>query len=62
MPVTDLNQGYDSSKSKISAIKTYIEVSKSAKKLKSSAGNSLSQSIPDVASQLNKVSEQKKDI
>jgi hypothetical protein len=60
MPVTDLNQGYDSSKSKISAIKTYIEVSKSAKKLKSSAGNSLSQSIPDVASQLNKVSEQQK--
>ena len=56
MPVTDLNQGYDSSKSKISVIKTYIEVSKSAKKLKSSAGNSLSQSIPDVASQLNKVS------
>ena len=60
MPVTDLNQGYDSSKSKIGAIKTYIEVSKSAKKLKSSAGNSLSQSIPDVASQLNKVSEQQK--
>jgi hypothetical protein len=48
------------SKSKISAIKTYIEVSKSAKKLRSTAGNSESQGIPDVASQLNKVSEQQK--
>jgi hypothetical protein len=60
MPVTDLNQGYDSSKSKISSIKNYTEVSKSAKKLKSSAGNSLSPGIPDVASQLNKVADQQK--
>lgn len=60
MPVTDLNQGYDSSKSKISSIKDYTEVSKSAKKLKSSAGNSQSPGIPDVASQLNKVADQQK--
>jgi hypothetical protein len=60
MPVTDLNQGYDTSKSKISSIKNYIEVSKSAKRLKSSAGNSQSPGIPDVASQLNKVSDQQK--
>ena len=60
MPVTDLNQGYDSSKSKINSIKNYTEVSKSAKKLKSTAGNSLSPSIPDVASQLNKVTDQQK--
>jgi hypothetical protein len=39
MPV-DLNQGYDSAKTDISSIKTFIEVSKSAKKLKSTAGNS----------------------
>lgn len=60
MPVTDLNQGYDSSKSKISSIKNFIEISKSAKRLKSSAGNSQSQGIPDIASSLNKVSEQQK--
>ena len=58
--IVDLSEGYDSSKSKISSIKNYTEVSKSAKKLKSTAGNSLSPSIPDVASQLNKVSDQQK--
>ncbi len=57
---TDLNQGYDSAKSEISSIKTYIEVSKSAKKLKSTAGNSQSESIPDIASQLNKIATQQK--
>jgi len=60
MPITDLNQGYDSSKSKINSIKNFTEVSKSAKKLKSTAGNSLSPGIPDVASQLNKVADQQK--
>ena len=60
MPVTDLNQGQNSAKNKIGSIKSYIEISKSAKKLKSSAGNSQSQSIPDIASSLNKVSEQQK--
>ena len=57
---TDLNQGYGDAKSEISSIKTYIEVSKSAKKLRSTAGNSESQGIPDIASQLNKISEQQK--
>lgn len=57
---TDLNQGYNSAKSEISSIKTYIEVSKSAKKLKSTAGNSESQGIPDIASQLNKIATQQK--
>ncbi len=32
---TDLNQGYGDAKSEISSIKTFIEVSKSAQKLKS---------------------------
>ena len=31
---TDLSQGFGDAKSQISSIKTYIEVSKSAKKLK----------------------------
>ena len=57
---TDLSQGFGDAKSQISSIKTYIEVSKSAKKLKSTAGNSESKGIPDVASQLNKISEQQK--
>jgi hypothetical protein len=59
MPI-DLNQGYDSAKSDISSIKTYIEVSKSAKALKTTAGNSESKGIPDLASGLNKIAEQQK--
>jgi HPt (histidine-containing phosphotransfer) domain-containing protein len=58
--IVDLSEGYDSSQSKISSIKNYTEVSKSAKKLKSTAGNSQSPAIPDVASQLNKVADQQK--
>ena len=57
---TDLNQGYGDAKSEISSIKTFIEVSKSAKKLKSTAGNSESQGIPDIASGLNKIATQQK--
>ena len=59
MPI-DLSQGYNDVKSDINSIKTFIEVSKSAKKLKSTAGNSESPSIPDVASQLNKIATQQK--
>jgi len=57
---TDLNQGYGDAKGQISSIKTYIEVSKSAKVLKSTAGNSESQGIPDIASGLNKIATQQK--
>lgn len=60
MATTDLNQGFESSKSQINSIKTYVEVSKSEKKLKRSAGNSESIGVPNLASQLNKVSEQQK--
>ena len=56
----DLSQGFGDAKSQISSIKTYIEVSKSAKKLKSTAGNSESLGIPDIASQLNKIATQQK--
>ena len=37
--MADLNQSYDSAKSQINAIKSYKNISASAKKLKSSAGN-----------------------
>jgi hypothetical protein len=57
---TDLNQGYGEAKSDITSIKTFIEVSKSAKKVKSTAGNSESQGIPDIASGLNKIATQQK--
>jgi len=60
MSALDLNQGFDSSKSKISSIKTYIEISKSAKQLQRSAGNSQSESISNLASSLDKISTQQK--
>ena len=60
MATTDLNQGFESSKSEINSIKTYVEVSKSAKKFKSTAGNSESPSIPNLASGLNKIATQQK--
>jgi len=59
MPI-DLNQGYGDAKSQISSIKSFIEVSKSAKVLKSTAGNSESKGIPDIASGLNKIATQQK--
>jgi hypothetical protein len=59
MPI-DLNQGYGDAKSEISSIKTFIEVSKSSKALKRTAGNSESQGIPDIASGLNKIATQQK--
>jgi len=60
MSALDLNQGFDSSKSKISSIKSYIEISKSAKQLSRSAGNSQSESISNLASSLDKISTQQK--
>jgi len=60
MATTDLSQGFDSSKSQINSIKTFVEVSKSTKQLKSTAGNSESQSVPNLASGLNKIADQQK--
>lgn len=56
----DLSQSFDSAKSKISAIKTYNDVSKSSKNLQKSAGNSSSESISSLASQLSQISEKQK--
>jgi HPt (histidine-containing phosphotransfer) domain-containing protein len=58
--MSDYNADLDSAKSQISANKTYIEVSKSAKKLKSSAGNSFSQSVGKTASSLDKIAQEQK--
>jgi hypothetical protein len=58
--MSDLEQDYEDSKSQISAIKTYNEISASAKKLKSSAGNSFSQGAMQTASSLNKISNEQK--
>lgn len=58
--MSDYSSDLDKAKSQISANKTYIEVSKSAKKLKSSAGNSLSQGVAQTASSLDKVAQEQK--
>jgi hypothetical protein len=58
--MSDLEQDYEDSKSQISAIKTYTQISASAKKLKSSAGNSFSQGAMQTASSLNKISNEQK--
>ena len=60
MPTPDLNQGQIEVKNKISAIKTFAQVSNSEKKLKRSAGNSESQGIPDIASSLDNASKDQK--
>jgi HPt (histidine-containing phosphotransfer) domain-containing protein len=58
--MSDYNADLDKAKSQISANKTYIEVSKSAKKLKSSAGNSFSQGVAQTASSLDKIAQEQK--
>ena len=58
--MADLNQSYDSAKSQINAIKSYKDISASAKKLKSSAGNSFAQSTATLNSSLDNISKQQK--
>jgi HPt (histidine-containing phosphotransfer) domain-containing protein len=58
--MSDYSSDLGKAKSQISANKTYIEVSKSAKKLKSSAGNSFSQGVAQTASSLDKVAQEQK--
>ena len=60
MQSTDLAESWKSANSQIESIKTYNDISSSKKKLKSSAGDSVSKSIGDLSSQLNQVSEQQK--
>jgi hypothetical protein len=56
MPL-DINSAQQEIQSKIDAYKTYREVSQSEKKLLGQAGNSASESISQISSQLDKVSE-----
>ena len=56
----DLSNSYDSASSRLSAIKTYIEVSNSGKKTASSTANSTSNSIANTATQLDKIETQQK--
>ena len=58
--MADLNASFDSAKSQISSIKTFIEVSSAAKQLKSSAGNSFAQSAPKINTSLENISKQQK--
>jgi len=60
MQSVDLNQSSNQAKSRINAIKTYVELSKSAKDLKRSAGDSLQKASKDVTSQLDKIKEKQK--
>lgn len=60
MPTPDLNQSFESSKSRINSIKTYIETSQAAKDLKKTAGNSESKSTFNLATSLDSISEQQK--
>ena len=56
----DLSNSYDSASSRLSAIKTYIEVSNSEKKTSRSTANSASKSIANTATQLDKIETQQK--
>lgn len=60
MPTQDLNNGFDFIKSQIKAYQTFNEITDAGNILKNSAANSESQSIPDISSSLDKISEQQK--
>jgi hypothetical protein len=58
--IPDITHSNDEAKAKINAINTYVEVSKSEKKLKKSTANSLSKSIANTSTQLSKITELQK--
>jgi hypothetical protein len=60
MASPDLSQSFDSAKSKINAVKTFNDISKSSKELSKKAGNSLSESSFKLSSQLSQVSDLQK--
>jgi hypothetical protein len=60
MPVPDLNQGFEKAKGRINSIKAFTETSSAVRGLKKSAGNSASESVSNLASQLDKISTQQK--
>lgn len=56
----DLSNSYQSASSRLSAIKTYIEVSKAERKARRDAANSTSKSVANTATQLDKIETQQK--
>lgn len=60
MPTPDLNQSFETSKSRLNSIKTYIETSNSIKDAKKSAGNSESKSTFNLAASLDSIADQQK--
>ena len=60
MAVPDISQGANSINSNIEAINTYVQVSKSEKKLKKDTANSATKSVNNLSSQLNKIAEKQK--
>jgi hypothetical protein len=58
--MSQLQPTVDSINSQISSIKDAVEISKSEKQLKKSAGNSLSKGVSQLATQLDKISQQQK--
>lgn len=60
MQSTDITQGYKDAASQISSIKDYNDTSKAETDVVNSAGNSFSESISNISSQLNKISDKQK--
>lgn len=58
--MADLTSGFDSAKSQISSIKSYIEIASAAKQLKRSAGNSFAQSKTELNSSLESITKDQK--
>jgi hypothetical protein len=58
--MADLSNSFDSAKSQISSLKTYIETSNAVKQLKKSAGNSLTQSKDELNSSLESITKNQK--
>jgi hypothetical protein len=58
--MADLSAGWDSINSKVGALTTYKETSQGSKDLRKNKGNSLSESVGDLSTQLNKIKDQQK--
>jgi hypothetical protein len=58
--MADLSAGWESINSKVGALNTYKETSQNTKDLNKNKGNSLSDAVGDVSTQLNKIKDQQK--
>ena len=58
--MSDLNNDFNSSKNKIKAVKSFLEISSAAKQLKKSAGNSFAQSKEELNSSLESITKDQK--